>query len=253
MLNNGSFINYTQCMPEILQNLRVMRQDIAIPTVLEPYVFDKHLPPQNELRFPDMDTTDIFICEISTARNFSYQGVYFQINHMIRHLIEPHGALLKPWFAAASALNEAQREVELQTVLQAGHDLSDLEIDILKTLKVEQQSKDDLQRDIRVFRDMLPAPVLLVTHCDVLGDQGERIQSRVALIEQIADIAESEGIDLFQPSELIEKYGQSVAMAEGGKDSNHYNPDFYPTLAEHLFTNWISPDVPHSLLKTETT
>ena len=239
-LNNGQFINYTQNMPEILQETRIMTQEQRIPVELEPYFFDKYLAPEDERKYPDISQTDLVVCEISTARCYSYEGVYFQINHLMRNLINPHGDLLKPWFEAANARNQPAREQALEAVLATDHALSELEIDILHKLKIEQQTPHEVRRDVRALRRMIPAPVLLVTHCDVIGNAGERIHSRVALIENVARIARDENLALYQPSVLIEKYGQSTVMGDGGKDSNHYDPEFYPVLAEHLYSNWMS-------------
>lgn len=238
-LSNGQFTNYTQSMPETLQQLRIMQGQYTVPTDLEEFFFDRKLRTDQNRKFPDLSALDNVLCEISTARSFCYKGVYFQVNYLMRHLIEKHGDLLKPWFTAASARNAERRQAALCAVLKTDHNLTPLEIDILENLQVNFQTAQDLRHDICTLRDSFDVPITLVTHCDVTTSQGGRIASRVALIEDVARIARTEGLDVYQPATLIDSYGQHAAMDADGADANHYAPAFHKIVARHLYRRYL--------------
>ena len=242
VLHNGQFTNYTHSLPEILQMVRIMKQQWQMPPELEPYVFNRHLGDPAKISYPELNEAHLVICEVSTRQTAYYGDVCLQVNNLFRNLVVPHGPLLRPWFKAAYWEMDTERRLsEFEKLEQTDHDLNALEFDMVQNLRVEKRTNAELNNDIANLREAISTPVVLVTHCDVTGDDGTRLPSRVALIEEIAHIAHTMGMDTFQPSELIEIHGQSVAMADDGKDTNHYNPEFYPVVGEYLFDRWIAP------------
>ena len=193
--NLNNFIGYTHNTKEVLQLIRFLKGEIAIP------------PPYNTLCFKtaiekrigiDMDNhhykhkfnnTKIFVIEICSRKK------YIHNNYFLHHICVDK---------------------------RMTHFNNNTPKDILDSYTVETQSDEEIENDIVEIQKILyPRKVVIVSHYNSKIN-GEYIESRNGLVCLLDKICEKHGISFVNPREALGQYTQEQVMYDNLSDYTEF-------------------------------
>lgn len=93
---------------------------------------------------------------------------------------------------------------------------------ILKPLKVSYTTGAQLRDDLRVIKDAVGAPMMVVDHLYAMTSDGELIPGRATLTSELKGASKDVGYLFHSTRDLIEKRGAEAALL----DPNHYRTEF---------------------------
>jgi hypothetical protein len=212
---------------EVRQQIRYLKGEIAYPPHLhkvigqflgDPRCEMAHVPPHR------------YVVEISSAKRYVSEGIDLQINLLFRALEKILGSVAtRTAFLGTIALEDPQaREAMIEST---GRTFEPGDLRLLRTLEEHRQSPDELAADLAAIKYELDAPFLLVTHVGVALPNGAPILSREKLMADVRKIGAALGLDVFDPTDDMKRFGQERAMAKGGTDSAHFTAEFNEHLA----------------------
>lgn len=184
--------------------------------------------------------TDVFVVEISSAKEIVFDEWLLQINHLEKNFRDRPG-LIDAFFRLKGERDPQARLQRLSAV--PGFAASDpLERRILLEGYVRTTARDELEAEMAEIVDRLrPTPVVFVNHIDVPDAQGKPIESRARLCGWVQEICARSGYPAFDPTPHVTAYGPERALAEAGRDLNHYEASFKPVLGAILVDEVLSP------------
>lgn len=251
--NNTSYRCYAHSAAELIQQIRVLRGEQSVARALHPFVFgveQADFDPRLDLLDRTLDESDVVLVEISSAKTLRMAEAVLQVNYLGERLVERSEALQLWW---KSLLAQAAGTAS-QRALPPEDGLSSLERRIVRELTVSIDSEEAVARDMRTIVRLLDRPVVFVTHYGPSTLPSARLEERRRLIDLVAKSAEALGRPCVQPAPIVRRYGQKNALAGGGSDLNHYDPEFDAVLA-HAFLKAcraVGPGSGHSTIPAPT-
>ncbi len=218
---------------EILQQLDVF-EGRELPPELQRFICSaRYEAPQ--LR----GATDLFFVEVSSQKEVHYRGHLLQINCLDR-VFQDRRELFDTLFRHKYPQEREARARALEQ-LPSFRDADPVERSILLESHVHLTTRDELACDMQVILGRLPAPVVFVCHIDVPDSAGKVIETRSRLCAWMREICTENGYTLFDPAPQVIAYGRVRALAENGRDTNHYTTEFKPVLGSLLFDTYALP------------
>lgn len=156
-----------------------------------------------------------------------------QINRVHEYLVKNHETLKEWWFDLKNDRVKRDRSYYLQGMDDI---LSETEKDVILQTDVETQSEDAVLNDIAVIRDTIgDVPIVLVSHFDILTEDGREIPLRINLAKYVRKGAKASRCMFFNPKDAIEFYGRQRAL----EDMAHYTQGFEHFLGKNLYRHFI--------------
>ena len=219
ILDNRRLYTFTHTTKEALQHIDFMFGQRAIPPEIWPLISTKPYidEPREELPVPDF-----FIVEISSLKDLIYRGFHIKLN-LFRQAIDDL-ELLKIFWRFPSASDLEQRQGKLLNHPRFANQKPAIRDALLETTGTTQ-ALDELVQDLELLKSRL-SRILIVTHCEAAGGDGEPIAGRIECIEMVRTAAERVGLPVFEPGALMSQWRQSQAMPNHGLDTVHYRRPF---------------------------
>jgi hypothetical protein len=233
-INNKGVYGYVHYAKESVQQLRVMRGELAIPLELKPYITHKAIPKNADetLRTPEnhLADTDLLVVEISSLKEIEYDGFYLQINRVREKLVKDRENLKSWWsYLYEKGIDEPEsKRRERRQFLADG--MKAVERNIVIWTNVTIQDAASMRLDMETIRSFYDGPILWVSHFDTKTLSGREIPIRMDLVRAVHAGAKAMGQGFFNPRKTIEDFGLDRAL----KDMAHYTPEFEPVLAERF-------------------
>jgi tetratricopeptide (TPR) repeat protein len=174
-----------------------------------------------------------YIVEVSSAKEVHFDGHLLQINCLDR-VFQDRRELFDTLFRHKYPQDREARARALD-LLPSFHAADPVERRVLLEGHVHLTTREELAQDLQAIVARLPAPVTFVCHIDVADGTGRMIESRSRLCNWMRDICAEHGFPLFDPAPEVTAFGRARALAEDGRDTNHYTPDFKPVIGAMLF------------------
>ncbi len=230
---NGRLYGFVHTTREILQQLDTL-DGRAIPKALLPFVA------RMEKASNDLDDgTEVFLVEISTAKEFRFREWFLQINHMERAFAD-----IRPLLEIFRA-NGAAEARDSRGVLLRRHPMfarvTALRKEILLEAYVHATTREELTADLAEIARRLPAPALFSPHVDVAAADGTPLASRRRFCGWVREACAELGLRLLDPLPYVEAYGTTRALAKGGADLNHYSEPFKAEYGRLLYDRHLLP------------
>lgn len=211
---------------EAVQQLRYRSGEISFSDDVLPVLFRPGLECGSE-PVPDR-AADLTIVEISSAKSYTIGDVAVQGNYLSRYFADFFASAprARAYWNLASQGDAAAMKAFLADD-PAYRIYSESDRSLLERIRVRQQTFDDVRADMATITEMLGKDrVLFVTHVNALTADGSLIASRDKLIHWIKRAATELGVDCFDPTELMNAFGQARALERDGMDLTHFTNAF---------------------------
>lgn len=211
---------------EALQQLRYRRGELTFASDVLPILFRPGLDCDSE-PVPN-GKSDLTIVEISSAKSYTIDGVAVQANYLTRYFSDFFASV--PRTRAYWGLSAQGDRAALQTFLArdpAYRLYSSDEQSLLARMQVRQQTYDDIRANMAAIIGILGKDhVLFVTHVNAVTPDGAVIASRDKLIRWVTRAAHELGAECFDPTLLMNEFGQERALERDGLDLTHFTNPF---------------------------
>ena len=237
--NNDRIYGYTHTAPEALQQVRFLQQDFTplpdtLPLLMPATDFDT-------LSASTHEPSDFYIVELSSAKHLHIAGTQVQLNYVTRHFADFFAD--KPRARDFWRLSDGRQEAEKQAFLEqqnAYQTLPDTDKALLGALTLEMATPDSLAATISEIRDRLPR-LLILTHCNATGANGQPLKARAAYIDMVEQAAAKARVPVFNPTASLQAFGQEHALSDPETSLSHYAADFGDFLFAGIFDRHIAP------------
>lgn len=236
-LNQQRVFGFVHNTREVLQQLRLMTGEVPLAGRLRPFLnIPSHwtwMPQEEAYQLGDLfAATDCFVVEISSIRAIRFKAMYLQLNRT-RELLVTNEAIERRWWQplVRQGRNEPLAYLLANTLAQ----MEPVNREVMQELACAEQSTAEIIKDIKAIRDVLPAPVLFVSHFNT-NAENEPIEQRQTIVDAMGQARRRFGISYFDPTDMTLDAGPTVALLDGA----HYQPQFVPevglALLEHVST-----------------
>lgn len=236
-LDNTRFLGFTHTSAGALQQVRFTFGDIDIPQDMMRFMIhrDPKVIPRDA---PLQSLPDLAIIEISSAKEFTLDGLQIQINCMQREFAAffAEKSRSNAFIKALNTRDQDQIDSFLQTNWSETEDQQE-DARTLRRIRFRLTTEEDLRRDVRLLMDIFPH-YLFVTHVDATGRDGKPVALRIDLIKLVSRIVREEGGAVYDPTPRMLEMGQPLAMPQ---DENHYSEDFGTILVQDWYREAIAP------------
>lgn len=235
---NNYAVSYT--LAEAHQMLCFSIGESEIPTHLLPFIFDDARNAFTPNGWPRdvIKDVDVFVVEASELRQVRYREFFFQIQVFMRNFVSKYGAALLPWYRAFSLGQPISEEIVSDAL--AGLPSSVCREDraviesVLREVRLEEVSLGTTKQLIEKLKANAVDKWIFVSHFQVPGLSGTLMADRGKLQEIMRQATAECGVDFFDPTEIVARYGRQRMLANNGADIYHYNPDNQFVVAEAL-------------------
>lgn len=215
--NNGSIQNYLHSTEEILQQINFIEKKQLPHKSLWNLIFDEDYSKERTILY-ELNNTSTFLVEISSKKVYKYKN----------YVVKP--------YIAESILKNLDSEKKTSPPNEQWQEIMK---DFVENFSFKRQTLSQIKKEMCVINSRLPGKVIFVTHINVVNNEGKILPVRQQLIELVEEQGKILGLKVFNPTDLIIKYGQSVALENKGQDLNHYTSLFFEVLGYHLFENYL--------------
>lgn len=243
--HNGIGLNLSRCYgychspAEAVQLARFMTGQAKIPQDLWPLV-----SPSRDQRSVQAEThapSDLYVIELASAKEITIDGVSVQLNY----LSSKYAAFFADQKRAQAYWELAQQEdtTELAAFLQrvwSGDPSQQQDMQILSRIRLRMATGETLRRDIETLADMLPG-VLFVSHVNARKSDGAAISSRASFIEMVCHEVTAAGLPFFDPTLLMEEFGQEQAIEDHSTSLAHFTTQFSRAIMDDWMHHVIAP------------
>jgi hypothetical protein len=219
-LNNSICQAYVHSTEEILQQIRFVQGEKLPPKTLWNWVFGEKY--QGLSLVNNFNNTDVFIVEISSTKVCKFRNYFLRPHQIESIVINDQKSRVNNNYANTKITNNG------------------VERKIVKNYSSERQTLNDVKKGMDMIVSNLPGKVVFVTHINIMTEQGKTLPSRENLINAIEAHGKTIKTPVFNPTNLVKKYGQSFALKDNGQDLNHYNSIFFQMVACHMFENYLA-------------
>lgn len=214
---------------EALQQLQYRFGSRSFPAEVLPILFRPGDAP--DAQPPVADAGDLAVIEISSIKSCRAGDIAVQSNYLTRHFADFFGPARRVRRVQAYwDMARTGQRARLRAFLQADpvfSQYSPAEQELLAAITVRQQTFDDVLADMAAMVELVGRDrVLFVTHVNATTADGSLIASRDKLIRWVRQAAERLQVPCFDPTALMQEFGQDRAMQRGGLDLTHYTNAF---------------------------
>jgi len=231
--NLANVYGFVHTSKEVLQQLDVLDGREIPPELVRFVASAEYAPPRR--RGP----TDLFFVEVSSLKEIHFRGHLLQINCLDR-VLQGRRELFEAFFRHKYA-SERETRAERLALLPSFAAADPVERSVLLEGHVHITTRAELDEDLLAIARRLPGPVVFVSHIDVPDSAGAVIESRSRLCGWMREICAERGHVFFDPAPQVSAYGRLKALAEEGRDTNHYTTEFKSVLGSLLFETYAQP------------
>ncbi len=183
--------------------------------------------------------TDLFLVEVSSQKEIHFRGHLLQINCMDR-VFQDRRELFDALFRHKHA-HERDARARALGQLPSFAAADETERAVLLEAVVHVTRREELEADLHAIAARLPGPVVFACHIDVPDAAGRTIESRARLCGWMRELCAAHGYALFDPAPQVAAFGRARALAEDGRDVNHYAAEFQPVVGRLLHETFALP------------
>jgi len=228
---------------EAIQFTRFLRGDLDIPPEIRLLSdIDRDWVWQPQWR-ACLAETDVVLVEINSPVPICYGSYSLNRASIITHIGEPLVARRPDLKAVANdwyyqGIMNANNEVRIELGLRLADSVPDdmVNADLARRIFTEayglRQKQEDFVEGIALLRDIIGRPIIVVTAVHRYLPDGRRISYWSDAVDHTIAAAQTVGLPVFQPSEVVTSYGLNRAMKE---DLSHYREEFHPVLGAALY------------------
>ena len=202
---------------EIIQRIGYLQNKHNYPKELLKYIFENpegiHSSPNN------FDEACTVIIEISSAKKVSFGRYHLQMNRIIEEISNDKSNDIKKWMVKMRKKTNNGQKI----VLTEGAVIDNNIFKMLNQFNLSIQNKQELKEAFLNILTILDKKIIFVNHIDLPKTNGVSLKSRDDLCSSIRELSEEIGFELFEPSEIISKYGREKMLKNKGADLNHYS------------------------------
>ena len=223
----------TYSVGEAIQLLRFFAGEIDVPAEVRPFC---GLQPEFDSR-RDIGSRffegDVAVFEPNAPVDLVFEGYCISRAKLFRLITDPikttadAARAANVWYhQGLIAGNESLRsEMATKLVEFVPEDFPNraLAVSVLQSLRGVGRSQQDLAGGIRIVRDLLPMPLLLVTYTHQYTPDGRPIPWPPDFVESVIAAAETLGLPYLDPSQMVMQEGVQKALTP---DRTHYQEEF---------------------------
>lgn len=225
---NRRLYGFVHTSAEVLQQIECLSRGRAIPEELAPFVSG----PEKTARDVG-DDADVYLVEISTIKQIRYREWLLQTNR-----VEDAFKDFRPLLDIFNR-HRLPEDREARGDLLARHPLFEectaIQQSILREAFVRLTTRAELDGDLAEVQRRLPAPVTFVCHVDLDSPDGRPLPARRELCAWMRGICAERGFRLIDPTPQVTSYGTAAALAQNGRDLNHYSEPFKVHYGAYLY------------------
>lgn len=228
---NYGFVHTSE---EALQLLKFLQGEKSFSDEVTPLVFRNAKPEQFEAE--QWQPSDLHVIEVSSSKRISFGPDVVQGNYVQHHFPD--------FFAdrerARTYWNLVKRghRVDLIDFLESQPTFRMLSEDdrrLLSGLAMDQQSFKMIAADMSEMVERLGRErVVFVTHVNAVTEDGALIPTRERLIRWVNMAAAQLDVPVFDPTSVLEEFGQEAALERAGADLTHYTLPFSDRIYDEL-------------------
>lgn len=238
-LNLQRCYGYCHSPAEAVQLARFMNGDHAIPKDIWPLICRSH--DYDAIASQSHDPSDLYVIELASAKELTIDGVSVQLNYLRQafpEFFEDEARLLKFWELAASKGQSATAEFLREHWSADEKQVQDTAV--LSRLELKFSDRDSLRENVSQLADMLP-DVVFVSHVDALKTDGKPIPSRSKFIKMVQDEVTDLGLKFYDPTELMQEFGQSSAIEDDSTSLAHFTDQFGDAVMDQWMGQFVEP------------
>lgn len=208
----------THTTKEVLQVLRAMSGDFALPRQWRPFIASRPLQ-----RGPnDLSSADVLLVELSSVKEVVFRDLFFQLVLTTRRL-EQTPERVRNWWRAFS---HNGIDVEDRSGL-LDDELPPTEAAFVAEGRINMQEPEETRADMAAIAEWSPIPVLFVTHFDAPNPKTERnIFGRAELISTVKEAGAELGYRVYDPTADVLAYAAERGLSEALDGAAHYTNRF---------------------------
>ncbi|VFR66508.1 putative capsular polysaccharide biosynthesis protein [plant metagenome] len=246
-LQLGRNYGFVHTSTEALQQARFMFGECDIPADVQRLIFRPSV--MGKARSATHTPADLYLVELSSRKLLTLDGHPIQSNYLTRHFTEffADRARARTYWSLASTESLAERRALLdQDPVFKSLPAEDREL--LARIVKRDLSDDEIEAEMGQIVTLLGKDkVVFVTHVNALAAGNTPIESRQELIRVVTQAAERLGVPSYDPTAVMNKFGQADAMENGGLDLTHYTERFSDRLGAEWFKTYMRPKMSASL------
>jgi hypothetical protein len=223
---------------EVKQSLDFIMGRQQIPDALSPCVFElNHTPDVDHLKKSLEMGVDLFIAEISAAREIVYRDILFQQNFFVNSFIRPHGETLLPWFRSLSrGLEPGEGEIAalLDRLKAGGFEHGAAVEDILRHTRFIRADARRIAQTLSYLLSETDRPWIVIGAITIADAPGALMRDRRALNDHLREIAAERGVLFYDPSDLVSEYGREAILDANGANVYELAPSVYPFVGQEM-------------------
>ena len=229
-MNQQNIYGFVHNSREVLQQLDILAGRIEVPSRLRPFLNIRgkwawQPASTNTASSYRFARTDAFVVEISSIRLLRFKAMYLQINRT-REILVTSPEVDRDWWTPlmrAGANNVAAFEAA------HGGSIAPVHAEVAGGAVCSEQSLKSVRDDILAINELLPAPVLFVSHFNITAT-GEAVRQRQLIADALQQAAAGGRIAWFDPTPMVRETGPEQTLL----DPAHYQPHFIPRVGEAM-------------------
>lgn len=241
-INTARVYGFTHTTEEALQQIAFLAGERQFDEAVLPILFR----PQSGGRADDPIglRSDVYVVEISSAKCFRVGDIAVQSNYLSRYFAEflASAPRAKRFWALAGSSDASARN-DLTAFLGADpvyRLYSESDRELLRSISMRTQSAADISAGMALVVERLGKErVVFVTHVNAHGADGAIMPARDRVIGWTRLAAERLGVPCFDPSSLMQAFGQEHAMERDGLDTMHFTNAFSDRWYSHFHNDYI--------------
>ncbi|WP_376092733.1 tetratricopeptide repeat protein [Roseomonas sp. CCTCC AB2023176] len=187
----------------------------------------------------ERQASDLYLVEVSSLKEIHFGDYLLQINCLDR-VFAARRELLETFFRHKYATERDIRAKQLEAH-ESFASADPVERDVLLNAYMHLTTREELEADLARIVSRIPGPLVFVSHIDVPDGAGRPIETRSRLCRWMREICEERGYPFFDPTPQVVAYDRVRALAEEGRDNNHYTPEFKTVLGSLLYETYGLP------------
>jgi hypothetical protein len=238
----GALTHYTA---EMIQFVRMCREEVRVPKELLPYV----LPRPDLAIFDSRDAlaaADGMMIEVCNQDEILFDSIYLNRNLLQSEIVEPTQKLGEPllslvneWFYnGVLKFNDEHRlhaAEKLIAMMPTGTPEADMHREVVRHARGCRQSAQDLKKDIETLREMVCRKAWILSHVLRYMPDGRPLYWPPDLMRQLRKISAEMGLPLLDTAKVVEEKGPEFSL----QDERYYKQQFLDEMGERLYDVWI--------------
>jgi|GEM_PF-3371944 len=247
-INVKRVYGYSHSLGEILQQADALFNDFQPPEYLWPMISSR----SDLATFSRQahEKSNLYIIELSSAKNVKIGNYYVQLNYFNRHFKDffSDAARARTFNGLCTRDNPSELEDFLEKVWIDTPE-HQKETEILKQVRVTLSTEDELYEGICDLQFDLEN-TLFVSHVDVKTNNENKLKARHEFIKKVTSAARRAEAALYNPTALMEKFGQQNAIEDYSTSFAHFTESFSKEVFADCYKRNIRDALEESLLES---